>query len=222
MMKEWQSEWDEGDTGRSTFNIFPKVSLRSANWNRADVLFFTGQDAFASYLHRFHLSNSPLWSCREIVTTNHYATSCLLTTSWDMKQPEPSLEQEWYRRVASNHLSRGRIHGIIDHIHNYQVLLSQTSSDLVKPPIHQLSNPGSSQFFFIIKPFSATSTFSSASHPVKTFETILIVSSAFLPCLDKPVCVYVSFVNRELSQTVTQPSDSNKRDKLLLNNPREI
>ncbi|GBN88234.1 hypothetical protein AVEN_20396-1 [Araneus ventricosus] len=42
MMKQWQSEWDEGDTGRSRINIFPKVSLQSANWNRADVLFFTG------------------------------------------------------------------------------------------------------------------------------------------------------------------------------------
>ncbi|GBM15984.1 hypothetical protein AVEN_108582-1 [Araneus ventricosus] len=29
MMKQRQSEWDEGDTGRSTFNIFPKVSLQS-------------------------------------------------------------------------------------------------------------------------------------------------------------------------------------------------
>ncbi|GBM49966.1 hypothetical protein AVEN_34933-1 [Araneus ventricosus] len=51
MMKQWQSEWDEGDTGRSTFNIFPKVSLQSANWNRADVLFFIGHGPFPSYLH---------------------------------------------------------------------------------------------------------------------------------------------------------------------------
>ncbi|GBM44939.1 hypothetical protein AVEN_126361-1 [Araneus ventricosus] len=38
MMKQWQSELDEEDMGRST-NIFPKVLLQSANWNRADVLF---------------------------------------------------------------------------------------------------------------------------------------------------------------------------------------
>ncbi|GBL99057.1 hypothetical protein AVEN_227555-2 [Araneus ventricosus] len=42
MLNQWQSEWDERDTGRSTFNIFPKVSLQSANWNGADVVFFTG------------------------------------------------------------------------------------------------------------------------------------------------------------------------------------
>ncbi|GBM24668.1 hypothetical protein AVEN_272895-1 [Araneus ventricosus] len=58
MMKQQQSEWDEGDTGRSTFNIFPKVSLHSANRNRADVLFFTEHRPFSSYLHRFHLANS--------------------------------------------------------------------------------------------------------------------------------------------------------------------
>ncbi|GBL83054.1 hypothetical protein AVEN_165287-1 [Araneus ventricosus] len=108
-MKQWQSEWDEGDTGRSTLNIFPKVSQQSANWNRADVLFFTGHGPFPPNLHRFHLANSPLCSCGEIGTPIHYATSCLLTTSWHMKLPKPSLEQEWYRRVASNHLSRGRI-----------------------------------------------------------------------------------------------------------------
>ncbi|GBO30234.1 hypothetical protein AVEN_101540-1 [Araneus ventricosus] len=122
MMKQRQSEWDEGDTVRSTFNIFPKVSLQSANWNRVDVLFFTGHDPFPSYLHRFHLANSPLYRCGEIETPIHYATSCLLTTSWHMKLPKPSLEQECYRRVASNHLSLGRIRGITIHIHNYQVL----------------------------------------------------------------------------------------------------
>ncbi|GBL81044.1 hypothetical protein AVEN_83121-1 [Araneus ventricosus] len=70
--KQWQSEWNEGDTGRSTFNIFPKVSLQSANWNRADVLFFTGHCPLPSYLHRFHLANSPLCSCGEIRTPIHY------------------------------------------------------------------------------------------------------------------------------------------------------
>ncbi|GBM33665.1 hypothetical protein AVEN_203701-1 [Araneus ventricosus] len=77
MMKQWKSEWDEGDTGRSTFNIFSKVSLQSTNWNRADVLFFTGHGPLPSYLHRLHLANSPLCSCGEIGTPIHYATSCL-------------------------------------------------------------------------------------------------------------------------------------------------
>ncbi|GBM39429.1 hypothetical protein AVEN_126314-1 [Araneus ventricosus] len=127
MMKQWQSEWDEGDTGRSTFNIFPKVSLQSANCYGADVLFLIGLGPFPSYLHRFHLANYPLCSYGEIEIPIHYASSCLLTTSCRMKQPEPSLEQEWYRKVASNHLSRSRIRGIIKPIHNYQ--------DLLKPEI---------------------------------------------------------------------------------------
>ncbi|GBM99792.1 hypothetical protein AVEN_101039-1 [Araneus ventricosus] len=66
MMNQRQSEWDEGDMGRATFNTFPKVSLQSANWNRADVLFFIGHGAVPSYLHRFHLANSPLCICGEI------------------------------------------------------------------------------------------------------------------------------------------------------------
>ncbi|GBN79199.1 hypothetical protein AVEN_238514-1 [Araneus ventricosus] len=66
---------------------------------------------FPSYLYRFHLANSPLCNCEEIGTPIHYATSCLLTTSWHMKLPKRSLEQEWYRRVASNHLTRGIIRG---------------------------------------------------------------------------------------------------------------
>ncbi|GBM33635.1 hypothetical protein AVEN_203680-1 [Araneus ventricosus] len=97
MIQQCQREWDEGDTGRSTFNIFPKVSLQSANWNRAYVLFFTGHCPLPSYLHRLHLANSPLCSCGEIATPIHYATSCLLRTSWHMKLPKPSLEREWYR-----------------------------------------------------------------------------------------------------------------------------
>ncbi|GBO30381.1 hypothetical protein AVEN_175486-1 [Araneus ventricosus] len=74
MMKQWQSEWDEEDTDRSTFNIFPKASLQSANWNRAYVLFFTGHCLFPSYVYRFHLANSPLCSCGEIGTPIHDAT----------------------------------------------------------------------------------------------------------------------------------------------------
>ncbi|GBM59479.1 hypothetical protein AVEN_131049-1 [Araneus ventricosus] len=169
IMKEWQSEWDEEDKGRSTFNIFPKVSLELETWNRADVLFFTGHGPFPSYLHRFNLANSPLCSCVEIGTPIHYATSYLFTTSRHMKLPKPSLEQKWYRGVPSNHLSSGRIRGIINRI-PHRSFLSQTGP--VKPQIHQLLNQGSNQFFSIRKPSSATSTFSSASHPVKTNEKV--------------------------------------------------
>ncbi|GBM36099.1 hypothetical protein AVEN_179097-1 [Araneus ventricosus] len=50
----------------------------------------------------------------------------------------------------------------------------------------------------------ATSTFSSSNHPVKTFEKGLIVSSAFVPCLDKPVCAFDRFVNREPEGQLTR------------------
>ncbi|GBM02686.1 hypothetical protein AVEN_258973-1 [Araneus ventricosus] len=105
-----------------------------------------------------------------------------------MKQPEPSLGQEWYGRVASNHLSTAEFAGLSITFIITMTFSSQTSSDPVKSSTHQLLNK----------------------------------VSTYVPCLDNPVCVSVSFVNKELSQTVKQPSDSNRRDKLLMNNLMEI
>ncbi|GBM24283.1 hypothetical protein AVEN_158849-1 [Araneus ventricosus] len=62
MMKHWQSDYGEGDKGLSTLYVFPKVSLQSANWKRADVLFLTGNGPLPSYLQRFHRANFTL--CR--------------------------------------------------------------------------------------------------------------------------------------------------------------
>lgn len=103
-----------------------------------------------------------------------------------------------------------------------RTFLSQTSGNLVKPRTHQLSNPGPSELFFFSKSSSATSNFSSESHPEKIFEKILILSSAYVFRLGKPVCVYMRYLNRGLSQTVKSPSDSNKRNKLLMKNPRKL
>ncbi|GBM35775.1 hypothetical protein AVEN_108970-1 [Araneus ventricosus] len=32
MMEDWQSDWEDEDTGRSTFNILPRVSTQHATW----------------------------------------------------------------------------------------------------------------------------------------------------------------------------------------------
>ncbi|GBM62430.1 hypothetical protein AVEN_180843-1 [Araneus ventricosus] len=42
MMEHWQSDWADENTGRSTFNILPRVSTQPCYWKREEILFFTG------------------------------------------------------------------------------------------------------------------------------------------------------------------------------------
>ncbi|GBN81291.1 hypothetical protein AVEN_232421-1 [Araneus ventricosus] len=122
MIKAWPKNWYEGKTGRKVHDILPKVSLSPYNWGRAEVLFFTGHGPFQYYLKRFHQSHTSNCSCGEEGTPIHYATDCILTTSWHMNKPSAHLKKEWYRSVASNQLSRNKIRAIIAHITNYNYL----------------------------------------------------------------------------------------------------
>ncbi|GBN55492.1 hypothetical protein AVEN_224978-1 [Araneus ventricosus] len=58
MLEEWQTSWNNGDTGRKIYNIVLSVSLRTNNWIREDVIFFSEHCPFRAYLERFHLSAS--------------------------------------------------------------------------------------------------------------------------------------------------------------------
>ncbi|GBM87178.1 hypothetical protein AVEN_78693-1 [Araneus ventricosus] len=46
MMEDWQSDWEEEDTGRSTFNILPRVSTQPCYWKREEIQFFIGHGHF--------------------------------------------------------------------------------------------------------------------------------------------------------------------------------
>ncbi|GBM03759.1 hypothetical protein AVEN_134971-1 [Araneus ventricosus] len=35
----WQDNWDNGETGRSTHDIVPRVSNKPVGWNREDIMF---------------------------------------------------------------------------------------------------------------------------------------------------------------------------------------
>ncbi|GBL76522.1 hypothetical protein AVEN_35368-1 [Araneus ventricosus] len=87
LMQEWQNLWDQGDTDRQVFAIIPRVSLQSSNWIREDTIFFSEHGPFPAYLHRFGLTNNNLCSCGEIGSALHYATDCILTSSWHMRTP---------------------------------------------------------------------------------------------------------------------------------------
>ncbi|GBN18184.1 hypothetical protein AVEN_211464-1 [Araneus ventricosus] len=89
MINAWQTLWTRGETGRSTHNIIPTVSLHPANWSRDDIIFFTGHGPFQFYLRRFNLSTTSTCPCGLEGTPLHYATECLFTISWRMKKPAP-------------------------------------------------------------------------------------------------------------------------------------
>ncbi|GBL75371.1 hypothetical protein AVEN_194568-1 [Araneus ventricosus] len=38
----WQDNWDNGETGRSTHGIVPRVSNKPVGWNREEIMFVTG------------------------------------------------------------------------------------------------------------------------------------------------------------------------------------
>ncbi|GBM83749.1 hypothetical protein AVEN_199332-1 [Araneus ventricosus] len=77
----WQDNWDNGETGRSTHDIVPRVSNKPVGWNREEIMFVTGHGPFPSYLHRFNLRTHDNCSCGEKGDPIHYATKCQFTLS---------------------------------------------------------------------------------------------------------------------------------------------
>ncbi|GBN79158.1 hypothetical protein AVEN_181745-1 [Araneus ventricosus] len=59
----WQDNWDNGETGRSTHDIGPRVSNKPVGWNREEIMFVTGHWPFPSYFHRFNLRTHGNCSC---------------------------------------------------------------------------------------------------------------------------------------------------------------
>ncbi|GBM27311.1 hypothetical protein AVEN_86853-1 [Araneus ventricosus] len=44
----WQDNWDNGETGRSTHDIVPRVSNKPVGWNREEIMFVTEHGPFPS------------------------------------------------------------------------------------------------------------------------------------------------------------------------------
>ncbi|GBN31988.1 hypothetical protein AVEN_218208-1 [Araneus ventricosus] len=88
MMENWQSDWEDEDTGRSTFNILPRISTQPCYCKREEFLFFTGHGPFPSYLKRFNFASTA--NCPRGNTNGtplHYATECILTATFRMTKP---------------------------------------------------------------------------------------------------------------------------------------
>ncbi|GBN25682.1 hypothetical protein AVEN_7868-1 [Araneus ventricosus] len=103
VMEDLQSDWKDEDTGRSTFNILPRVSTQPCYWKRGEILFFTGHGPFPSYLKKFNLASIAKCPCGNTNGTPlHYAAECILTASFHMTKPAQQHELIWFGNVASN------------------------------------------------------------------------------------------------------------------------
>ncbi|GBM77624.1 hypothetical protein AVEN_34453-1 [Araneus ventricosus] len=122
LTQEWQRTWEDATTGRPIHNIIPKVSFDPVCWTREEILFFTQHGPFPSYFNRFKILPSPNCSCGQVGTPLHYATECILTSSWHIKKPAENLQKIWFRRVAANKNSRLLIRKIVQHINNNRAL----------------------------------------------------------------------------------------------------
>ncbi|GBL93130.1 hypothetical protein AVEN_216481-1 [Araneus ventricosus] len=98
-----QQYWDSGDTGRTIFNIVPKVSLTHSSWSRESILFATGHGPFPSILtdSGFIIEIPENAGKREL----HYATSCHLTSSFHFTKPSAENTLLWWTNLLLNKLS---------------------------------------------------------------------------------------------------------------------
>ncbi|GBL92256.1 Putative protein in type-1 retrotransposable element R1DM [Araneus ventricosus] len=122
LTQEGQRTWEDATTGRPIHNIIPKVSFDPVCWTREEILFFTQHGPFPSYFNRFKILPSPNCSCGQVGTPLHYATECILKSSWYIKKPAENLQKIWFRRVAANKNSRLLIRKIVQHINNNRAL----------------------------------------------------------------------------------------------------
>ncbi|GBL80140.1 hypothetical protein AVEN_29130-1 [Araneus ventricosus] len=121
--KKMMDDWEDEDTGRSTFNILPRISTQPCYWKRQEILFFTGHGPFPLYMKRFNLASTTNCPCGNTNGTSlHYATECILTASFHMTKLAQQHEQIWFRNFASNKGSRLKIQRLLHHLNDFQEL----------------------------------------------------------------------------------------------------
>ncbi|GBM19662.1 hypothetical protein AVEN_199837-1 [Araneus ventricosus] len=121
----WQDNWDNGETGRSTHDIVPRVSNKPVGWNREQLMIVTGHGPFPSYLHRFNLRTHDNCSCEEKGDPMHYARKCRFTLSWHFQTPTVSLKLQWLKNILTNNLSRTRLRLLMRFLYDDKMLIVQ-------------------------------------------------------------------------------------------------
>ncbi|GBM92538.1 hypothetical protein AVEN_177966-1 [Araneus ventricosus] len=108
-MKEQQDQWDLNDVDRSTYKVFPKVSLKPAGWSRELTIFVSAHGPFPVSLKRIARHLEENYACGDLRHLLHYATKCHLTESFHLTKPAEVNRVAWMRAVAENKLSRKMI-----------------------------------------------------------------------------------------------------------------
>ncbi|GBN55640.1 hypothetical protein AVEN_93351-1 [Araneus ventricosus] len=108
-------------TGRSVYNVLPKVKTTPTPFQRPEIMSVTGHP-FPTYLKRFNIGNSDSCDCGNLGNSLDYATSCLFTTSNHLTKPSADLEPLWWKRVMNNNNSRAKIRKLIHFIAENETL----------------------------------------------------------------------------------------------------
>ncbi|GBL73524.1 hypothetical protein AVEN_159510-1 [Araneus ventricosus] len=124
----WQDNWDNGETGRSTHDIVPRVSNKPVGWNREEMMFVTGHGPLPSYLRRFDLRTHDNCWCGEKGDPIHYATKCRFTLSWHFQTPTVSLKLQWLKNILTNNFSRTRLRLLMLFIRDENTLIVEDNN----------------------------------------------------------------------------------------------
>ncbi|GBO06661.1 hypothetical protein AVEN_129143-1 [Araneus ventricosus] len=124
----WQDNWYNGETGRSTHDIVPRVLNKPVGWNREELMFVTGYGPFPSYLHRFNLRTHDNCSCGEKGDPMHYATKCRFILSWHFQTPTVPLKLQWVKNILTNNLSRTRLRLLMHFICDENILIVEDNN----------------------------------------------------------------------------------------------
>ncbi|GBN59585.1 hypothetical protein AVEN_155333-1 [Araneus ventricosus] len=108
-LAKWQSRWDDGINGCSTYEIIKKVGHRNHNWSRQLIQFITGHGPFPSYLFRFEKNPDNSCACGEPGTTLHYATKCRLTLFYHLRCPADQHIKAWMKSITNHRLLTNKI-----------------------------------------------------------------------------------------------------------------
>lgn len=87
LLKTWQYEWDNSETGRSTYQILPKVDPNLTFGKPYINYFITEHGPFPKYFKKTGKSNTDLCICGEVGSATHYIFACPLTTKWHIRKP---------------------------------------------------------------------------------------------------------------------------------------
>ncbi|GBM53094.1 hypothetical protein AVEN_182223-1 [Araneus ventricosus] len=125
----WQKEWDNGETGRSVYNVLRKVKRNPTPWQRPEIILVRGHGPFPTYLKRFKIRNIDSCGCGNLGNPLHYATICLFTTSYHITKLSSDLEALYLKRIMNNENSTAEVRKLIHFIVEKETIFFPNDGD---------------------------------------------------------------------------------------------